>query len=533
MRAVYRWLALAPFLLFAGCRTTPSVVPPAPDSSLALSGAEDRFADALAHYSQALISENTLGEFQNGLFHYRQAASSDPASLPLNIKVALDYLTRKDYTGAVQVLESTRRLHPRSPEASLLLAAARQGLGQTDEAIRLYRQTIRHAPDRPDAYVRLASLYVVRLTPRKTLDVVEEGVAKLKDPGPLMELCGTVGRIYLAGKDTSAAIRMFEPVFRHGTGYDDTCELLGQCYAALGRNREARTVFETLLQRKPDSSLYAMLLGEVFEQMGELEPAMAAYERAVAGQPPEAMATLRLSNIQMEKCPAKGLATLEAAVKTFPDDFRVHVFLALSYMRIDRFEDAVQQFDWISRALAANGGELKGLQPLFYYWYGQACDRAGRAAEAERYIGKYLQSNPNSAEAMNYLAYMWAEQGRSLDQALIHIRKALKAEPDNGAFLDTLGWILFKQGKAAEAVAPLKRALKKEGESATILEHLGDALHAAGRDREAVPYWTRALRRDPASAALRAKLLQAGVREQALPALPVALPRPAGPSGSK
>lgn len=528
MRALFQLLALASLLVFSGCRTRPQP-PPTPDTGFALTEAQAGFSDALAHYSQALISENTLGEFQNGLIHFRVAAALDRSSLPLNLKVVLDLLARKDYTGAVAVLEQAERHNPKSVEIQLLLGSARQGAGTIKGAIQAFEKARKMAPERHEAYVRLASLYVVRLTPRKALKVIEEGLVRVKDPNPLLDLCSTVGRIYLSGKDTSAAIRMFEPVFRYGSGHDDTCELLGQCYAALGRNREAETVFKALLKRKPDSSQYAMLLGEVYEQVKSVTPAIEAYRLAVKGTPPEPMATLRLANLEMELNPVAGLETLEKAGLQFPDDIRVHVFLALSYMRLDRHKDALVQFDWISRALEGDKGTARSVQPLFYFWYGQACDRAGRPTEAERYIGKYLVANPESSEALNYLAYMWAEQGRNLDQALAYVTKALRIEPDNGAYLDTLGWIHFKKGDAVAATTPLTRALKLEGESSTILDHLGDAWHARSEERKALALWRRALNAEPASRSIREKLIKAGVDAKTLP--PVPAPNPNRPAG--
>jgi len=518
MRACIQWLALAPLLVLAGCSTSPL---PASDAGVPLSGADAALAEAMAHYSQGLISDNTLGESRSALSHYREAAALDRGNLSLNLKVALDYLARKDYTNAVAVLEQTARFNSRSVEIQLLLGSTYQALGNgsTREAVRAFRRALRLDPERPDAYVRLASLYVIRLEPRKALAVVDEGFAALKDPNPLLDLCAAVGRIYLAGKDTAGAVRMFEKVFTGGAGHEDTCELLGQCYVLLGRNNEALSVFQTLLTRHPGNGRYAQLLGEVYERQEDLPHAMEAYRRSLAGMHPDALVVLRLANLEMMGEPEKGLDTLEQAVTTFPDDLRIHIFLAISYMRLDRAEEAVRQFDWVAGVLNRDATAAKMIQPLFYFWFGQACDRAGRAEEAERYIGQYLALTPQSGEALNYLAYMWAEQGRNLDQALRHVTLALKQEPDNGAYLDTLGWIYFKKGDYAAAINPLARALKREGDSPTILDHLGDAWAAQKDQRKAVSFWRRSLKLDPANKAVREKLVRAGVDPGVLPFL--------------
>lgn len=518
MRACFQWLAVAPLLVLAGCSSVPGPTS-RPDAGIPLPGEDAVLAEALAHYSQALISDSTLGESQTALAHYRKAAESDRANLPLNLKVAYDYLARKDSTNAVSVLQQTARFHPRSVEVQLLLGSAYQAMGKDGAraAVKAFRRAISVAPDRPEGYVRLASLYVMRLQPGKALKVVDEGMAVLKDPSPLLEFCATVGRIYLAGKDVAGAARLLEKVCQSGAGPEESCELLGKCHVLLGRHREAAAVFEALLKRYPGNSHYALMLGEVQEQQHETARAMESYRQALKGLPPDPLAVLRLANLEMTQEEGKGIQTLEQGVKAFPDDFRLHVFLALSYISAMRPGDAVREFERASGLLDRDPATAKMIQPLFYFWFGQACDQAGRMEEAERYISRYLEANPQSGEALNYLAYLWAEEGRNLDEALSYVTLALKQEPGNGAYLDTLGWIYFKKGDYAAAVDPITRALKLEGESATILDHLGDTWWALHEPRKAVSFWLRSLRQDPSGKGVREKLIRAGMDPAGLP----------------
>jgi tetratricopeptide (TPR) repeat protein len=160
------------------------------------------------------------------------------------------------------------------------------------------------------------------------------------------------------------------------------------------------------------------------------------------------------------------------------------------------------------------------VQPLFYFWYGQACDRAGHVEACERQIERYLAANPNSGEALNYLAYMWAEQGRNLDRAMDYVAKALKLDPDNGAYLDTLGWIYFKRGDADSAVTYLTRAVKREGDAPAIMEHLGDAWYALKKRDKAVSLWLKSLKLAPENQGLRNKLIAEQVEARRLPPVP-------------
>jgi tetratricopeptide (TPR) repeat protein len=102
---------------------------------------------------------------------------------------------------------------------------------------------------------------------------------------------------------------------------------------------------------------------------------------------------------------------------------------------------------------------------------------------------------------------MFADEGIKLDEAVVLIRKALAFEPENGAFLDSLGWAYFKLGRVDEALAELLRAVKYTRRAdATIYEHLGDVYFRKGMLQEATREWDRALTLDETNTILRQKL---------------------------
>jgi tetratricopeptide (TPR) repeat protein len=132
-------------------------------------------------------------------------------------------------------------------------------------------------------------------------------------------------------------------------------------------------------------------------------------------------------------------------------------------------------------------------------------------------MAKYLALNPGSAEALNTKAYLWAEQGRNLDQAMDYITKALVKEPSNGAYLDTLGWIHYKKGNYPLALKHLTLALKKEGDDPAILEHIGDTHLAMKQKSKALRMWWKSIRMGPDNKGLREKMIREGVDAGALP----------------
>jgi tetratricopeptide (TPR) repeat protein len=107
-----------------------------------------------------------------------------------------------------------------------------------------------------------------------------------------------------------------------------------------------------------------------------------------------------------------------------------------------------------------------------------------------------IERDPLDGNALNYLGYMLADRTDRHGEAVELIERALKTEPDNPAYLDSLGWALFKQGKANEAAAPLSRAAAALPANSVIQDHHGDVLAQQGKWAEAVAAWQRALAGD-------------------------------------
>ena len=95
--------------------------------------------------------------------------------------------------------------------------------------------------------------------------------------------------------------------------------------------------------------------------------------------------------------------------------------------------------------------------------------------------------------ALNYLGYMWAEKGENLDEALAMVQRALELEPDSAAYIDSLGWIYFRQGDYRQALEQLDRAARLLPRDGTVQEHLGDVQRALGNVGEARTAYERAL----------------------------------------
>jgi predicted Zn-dependent protease len=159
--------------------------------------------------------------------------------------------------------------------------------------------------------------------------------------------------------------------------------------------------------------------------------------------------------------------------------------LAEAELRLERRTEAVGLFRRVTAAQPDNLRARFGLASTL-----ERLDRIDEsAAEFELLLGRA----PDHAPALNYLGYMWIERARHLERAVEMVRKAVRLDPSSAAYVDSLGWGMYRMGQAAEAVPLLERANRLEPDDATILEHLGDALASSGQIDRARAAYERAL----------------------------------------
>ena len=189
----------------------------------------------------------------------------------------------------------------------------------------------------------------------------------------------------------------------------------------------------------------------------------------------------------------ESLSLLEEIARDYPARPEPHGLIG-DILRIKRrFADAVVAYD---RAIALAGPPLPNHWPL-YYDRGIALERSRQWDKAEADFLQALRFAPDQPHVLNYLGYSWAEQNRNLEQAKVMIEKAVQQRPNDGAMIDSLGWVAMRMGDIPEAVRLLERAVELEAGDATINGHLGDAYWEAGRRLEAIYQWRRALNLKP------------------------------------
>lgn len=216
--------------------------------------------------------------------------------------------------------------------------------------------------------------------------------------------------------------------------------------------------------------------------LGQVDAALAAVAGSTAMSPLQA----RVKRWEILEEAGRG-AELEAELQAISSEAKVEElrFAAQMLQRFERYGEAVPLLE----KLAAGQPE----SPELTFGLAVAYERSGRRAQAIELFEQLLARDPNHAGTLNYLGYMFAERGENLERALDLILRAVSLEPDNGAYVDSLGWVYFRLGRYNEAKEQLEWAVRLVGEDATLHEHLGATYAKLGDTAKARTAFEKAL----------------------------------------
>ncbi len=240
-----------------------------------------------------------------------------------------------------------------------------------------------------------------------------------------------------------------------------------------------------------DATLYA---ADLLERIGRYDLANAAYAQVPQDDPAFLAAELGRAGVLRQD--GKG----DAAIEVLQQLTRTHGDMAIVHAELG---DALRQMQDMKGANAAYTQAVDLTDDsdpskwFILYARGITFERLGDWPMAEADFRASLALNPGHPSVLNYLGYSMVEKGVNLDEALAMIEQAAAAQPDSGAIIDSLGWVLFRLGRYGESITYMERAAELEPADPVVNDHLGDALWAVGRKVEARFQWQRALSFDP------------------------------------
>ncbi|OGF44986.1 MAG: hypothetical protein A2452_08475 [Candidatus Firestonebacteria bacterium RIFOXYC2_FULL_39_67] len=528
IRKILKYLFFITFiaLFFHGCGTAPAIK-------------EEKKAyyppyQSYLYYSQgALLSRNWL--FDEAIEKYKKALTLDPESEVINQTLASEYTRIGKPDEALKIYDKLSSL---SGDLKTLLQSAAFYIenDKFDRAIEICSRIIQKEPISPDAYFYLGNIYykqdktdeainmfnkVIELDPKADTTYFNLGLAYGKKgdfnsaeknykkaaeinseyTSPVFAL----GLLYQVQGQPEKSIEVYKKLLSL-SGYDARVyKNMGLAYGQMKKYKESienlkkaieldssdldslqrvavmlyqekdfngsLEIAKTLAASDPNNADAYQIMGSDYTELGKKDEAIIAYNKFVELDFKNPLGYIYLSYLYAKNNEqSKMIPLLEKGIKIIPDNIDLLLYLGGAYYEIKNYEKAEAAYREILKKKENDERTL--------YSLGVLLEHTAKYEEAVACFKKVIAINPRYADAYNYAGYIYADRNEKLEEAVSLISEALKLEPENGAYIDSLGWVYYRLGKFDEAQKEIERAviiLKKSGyEDPTVFEHLGD-----------------------------------------------------------
>ncbi len=550
LRSKFLLLVLVPAMVFslAAC----AGLEPAPESARAKAleaGQQLPPAEAYYHFFLAELFQASQ-QFDAAVEQLKFAIQADPVSSYMEIELARLYLQQNKVADALIHARMAAGKNPDDHQARMLAASILTIMKRNDEAIAEYETLLQRDPENEEALLVLGSMYAEL----GRMDQAEEALIRLLKVNPSSHLAYYyLGRVEMQKNDTAKAEQYLRKAFELNgdfiTALSDLASIyesqekydlaeeaykeiikvrgggnlararLGRLYLKTERRQEARQLFEQIIRSSADPNKARVEVGLIYFEQGVYDDAAWEFKHALAEDPENDRVHYYLGSTyeemeNYEKAAAEFL-NVQAGSQFFGDS-RLHLSYVLS--ELDRLDEAIDLMKKAVKEEAANTSLYLALGTLYEtkkdyaraiatideglnlepddvelnFRRGVVLDKSGDKDATIDAMRKVIALRPDHADALNYLAYTWADLGINLDEALEMAIKADRFKPDNGFITDTVAWILFKKGEYGPAVELLEKAVALQHDDPIINEHLGDAYVKVRKYRQALEAYLKA-----------------------------------------
>jgi tetratricopeptide (TPR) repeat protein len=409
------------------------------------------------------------GDFDNAAATYQKALAQEPENLDVRRAYAEALLRRGKTVEARSELQRILKSDPEDGNSHLRLGQLDRQEGNFDSARKELERAKTLMPDNPEVQYQLVLLEDALGNDDQAIEILQGLLKQSERPE---------GKYTAAEAHNRAAfLERLGLIYRNQEKYDRALETFRQLQG-LGDSEAPQAealIIETLrLKREP-------------------QKAMQAADAAVQKYPKDrSLISLRATLLAEQGRVDEALSALQGLLNGGPSDRETYLTIAQVYSQAKRYSDAE---DAVRKSLALTSKTED--QEFARFMLGSVYEREKRYDLAEEEFKKVLSVNPLNAPAANYLGYLLADRGVRLEESVEYIQKALQVDPNNGAYLDSLGWAYYKMKRFDLAQPPLERAARLVSNDPTILEHLGHVYIGLGKKQQAQEEWERALKEWP------------------------------------
>ncbi len=489
--------ALEQFMLVAKATKDPEVAQLATELAIQLQSIDDAltaseiWANAAPNDVQAQLVAVTL--FVNSNPNKAQkfllnAFNTHTADIDQHVLIILSKLSEKGQKNLTEIVEGAAANKPDNADIQLTAAQVAAVQLNIDSAKKYLAKAFKIKPDLTNGIQLQAKLIRYEKNDDKpALDYLAQQVDKYPKNNDLRMF------YVIALTDNSMyqqAIPQLEILSKDGTYGGDALIMLGETYIIQNKFSQAENVIKKALKFESSTDKASYYLGQLSEYDNKNAEAISWYENVSEESEFHVPAYLRAAYLHSVSGDySKALSTLQnSSPSTFSDQKQILL------TEIDVLIDA-KEYD---QALDNTNSALQVLDDDVDFLYARSViyGLMQKNTEAEKDLRKILEMDPNNANALNALGFTLANQPNRLQEAMPLLEKALSLNPDNPAFMDSMGWLLFKMGKTEEAVEMLTEAYKMSGDN-EIAAHLGEVLWSMGKKEAAKEVWKKALIASP------------------------------------
>lgn len=489
--------------------------------------------EANLQVGKLLFRLGRMDEAEKNLSRFVRKVGSSVEGLYLLTMIQME---KQHFQEALETARLMEASQPDSPQIKLLKADIMERLRRTSDAIQIYRKMVDDGVADPAPYVGYARL----LMDERKIDQALEILARARAAGLASPAVADLqGLAYREKMQWDKAIQSFQEAVQGEPGSMEYRYHLALAFSQSGDKHNAIAAFRSLLKESTRSSgtysepernnriVFLRNLTFLYSEIRNFRKALEVLEELSSFAPDSNDPTSLTEKVELlrnDHQSLKALETADQAIRKFPSHAPLATLRALALADLGKGQAAAEELAravqaetytgpvawrglasvWmeIGRADRALDALEKGLNrtpddPSLLFQKGAALEKVQRQDDAEKIFLQLLEKDPSNAEAWNFVGYMLVDSGKALDRGLEYIRKALRFEPSNAAFLDSLGWGLFRKGELHSAVENLQKAARALPDDPTIQHHLGDALSASGRPVEAREAYEKALSSGP------------------------------------
>ncbi|MCB0340893.1 MAG: DUF2225 domain-containing protein [Pseudobdellovibrionaceae bacterium] len=409
---------------------------------------------------------------QKALDQYEIVLQQDPNNLQAPIFIGETLANQKRFDEAEKAFQKIIN-HPDMQNAHLIyyylggIRLRQQGEDNLKRAEQAFSKGLEIKPDAEELVMALSHVYNQQNKDKAAYDLVRSYQDKF---GPKRNAAAFLARHYIEKEDYENAQKQLE--IQESFEADDLNIKMQIALIQIEKKDFGPAIdrLEEIIAMAPDSDKIRFYLAAVYEEVKNYKLAIRHYSQIRSTSDYFADSVIHIAYMYKEQNDvSKATEVVENAVKLRNDLPQLYSFYATLLDTQKEYGKAVTMLNGAVEKFPSDS-QLR-------FFLGSMYDRMGNKERTIEEMRKVLDIDAEHVQALNYLAYTYADLGIHLDQAEELVRRALTLKPDDGYILDTLGWVLYKQGQTQEAIKYLEAAYKHKSSESVVAEHLGDAYY--------------------------------------------------------